>query len=270
MQLHTTTLGETGSRIVFLHGLFGQGRNWHTLGRTLAAGPDGHRVTLVDLPNHGRSPWTDHVDYVEMAEAVAGLLDADDPVTLVGHSMGGKVAMLTALLHPQLVARLVVADMSPVDYPVEEDETTGGVLRYARILRDVDLASFGSRAEVEAALLPQVPNDTIRAFLMQNLHRVDPADGGGWRWAANVDVLARDGAALASWPAKALAEAQPYAGPVLWIAGGESSYVRPEFDEAMHRWFPQARKVTMKGVGHWVHSEKPELFLQILQAFLAR
>ncbi|MFT4264376.1 MAG: alpha/beta fold hydrolase [Nocardioides sp.] len=266
--LHTTTLGDGGQAgpVVFLHGLFGQGRNWHTLGKRLAA--EGHPVTLVDLPNHGRSPWTEHVDYVEMADAVAETLGAGRPVTLVGHSMGGKVAMVLALRHPRLVARLVVADMSPVDYPVEEDETTGGVLRYARILRDVPLDALGSRAEVEDALRPEVPDDTVRAFLLQNLHRTDAAGGTGFRWAANVRVLAAEGAALASWPADRLAGLPAYEGPVLWIAGGRSSYVRAEYDEAMRRWFPHVRKVTMKDTGHWVHSERPAVFAEILERFL--
>lgn len=259
--LHTLSLGESGTRVVFLHGLFGQGRNWHTLGRALAVR---HRVTLVDLPNHGRSDWVDHVDHLEMAGAVATLLDAGDPVTLVGHSMGGKVAMLLALRRPDLVARLVVADMAPVAYPGEDDATTGGVLSYARILRDLDLADAPRREDIERRLEPQVPNPTIRSFLMQNLRRAD----AGWSWAANVDVLARDGSALAGWPAGLLAGTPPYDGPVLWIAGERSSYVLPEYDEAMHRWFPRYRKVTMKGVGHWVHSERPDVFLQILQAFL--
>jgi esterase len=261
MLLHTTALGDTGSRVVFLHGLFGQGRNWHTLGKALS---ERHRVTLVDLPNHGRSPWTEHLDYAEMADTVAELLDPNDPVTLVGHSMGGKVAMMLALRHPALVARLVVADMSPVRYSAEDDATTGGVLSYAAILRDLDLSAASRREEVDALLRPQVPHPTVRAFLLQNLRHRD----AGWSWAANVDLLAGEGAVLADWPDDELAGASPYDGPVLWIAGGASSYVLPEYDEAMRRWFPRYRKVTMKGVGHWVHSERPELFRQILEQFL--
>src|SRR4051812_42469869 len=115
--LHTTTYGESGSPIVFCHGLFGQGRNWTAIAKALAAD---HRVVLVDLPHHGRSPWPDRFDYVEVAGEVADLLrdrfGDDDPETLVGHSMGGKVAMVTALQAPELVRRLCVVDIAPVDY----------------------------------------------------------------------------------------------------------------------------------------------------------
>src|SRR3954465_3014319 len=99
------TVGEAGPRVVFVHGLFGQGRNWTTIAKGLA---DGHRVTLLDLPNHGHSPWADRVDYLDMVEPVAAeLASYGEPVTLVGHSMGGKVAMQVALRHPELVRALV-------------------------------------------------------------------------------------------------------------------------------------------------------------------
>ena len=111
--LHTTALGDRGSRVVFAHGLFGQGRNWTQIGKALA---DEHRVLLLDLPHHGRSPWEDDFDYVRIADQVSQLLDPDDPVALVGHSLGGKVAMVLALRHPELVERLCVVDVSPVAY----------------------------------------------------------------------------------------------------------------------------------------------------------
>src|SRR3954452_24836455 len=127
VRLAARTLGTSGPRVVFVHGLFGQGRNWTTIARKLAE--DGHRVTLLDLPNHGHSPWTDRVDYADMAEFVAAeiaLLGA--PVTLVGHSMGGKVAMHLALRWPELLRGLVVVDIAPTDYP----ETGGGGPRTRR------------------------------------------------------------------------------------------------------------------------------------------
>src|SRR4051794_40995810 len=107
--LHTTTIGDHGSPIVFCHGLFGQGKNWTQVAKAFASD---HRAVLVDLPHHGRSPWHEHFDFVDIADQVAGLLAEDDPVTLVGHSLGGKVAMILALRHPALVARLCVVDVS--------------------------------------------------------------------------------------------------------------------------------------------------------------
>src|SRR3954465_9543651 len=117
VRLAARTLGTSGPRVVFVHGLFGQGRNWTTIAKKLAE--DGHRVTLVDLPNHGHSPWTDRVDYLDMVELLATELEQlGEPVTLVGHSMGGKVAMQLALRRPELLRALVVVDIAPVEYPV--------------------------------------------------------------------------------------------------------------------------------------------------------
>ncbi len=255
--LHTLQLGDSGSRVVFLHGLFGQGRNWMTIAKGLA---DKHRITLVDLPNHGRSPWTASVDYLAMAESVAELLRPDDPVKLVGHSMGGKTAMVLALRHPQLVERLVVADISPVSSPAS-DEFAG----YIHAMRALDFATLHRREDADAALTAAVPNPTVRAFLLQNLHR----EGDGWRWQINLDVLERGLTSAGSWPAKALEDCPPYIKPVLWLAGANSEYVLPEYAEAMREYFPRYRKVVIKDAGHWLHSEQPEVFLQVLKTFFA-
>ncbi|TQJ49945.1 alpha/beta fold hydrolase [Phycicoccus sp. SLBN-51] len=258
MSLHTTDLGDRGSRVVFCHGLFGQGKNWTQVGKQLATD---HRVTLVDMPHHGRSSWPEEFDYVDVADRVAQLLDADDPVTLVGHSMGGKAAMVLALRHPELVARLCVVDMSPVDYGGH----AGEFRRYIDAMQGMDLDAITTRAEADAALVDAVPNNTVRSFLLQNLRR----DGDGWRWQANLEVLGRDLAELGGWPEDDLAGTSPYEGPVLWVAGETSPYVSDEFAPAMERYFPRVRRVTVKGAGHWVHSEQPEIFLEVLRRFVA-
>jgi esterase len=254
--LHTLELGESGSRVVFLHGLFGQGRNWNTLGKQLA---DKHRVTLVDLPHHGRSPQPDVFDYLDVTAAVAELLSAEDPAAVVGHSMGGKVAMLLAITRPELVSRLVVADMSPVAY-----ERVGGFRTYVEAMQGLDLSRITRREEADAGMQEAVPDPTIRGFLLQNLRR----EGDGWRWAMNLPVLGRDLDRLGDWPTEDLKAYEPYDGPVLWVAGELSSYVTDEYAPAMKEWFPRYRKVTIKGAGHWVHSEKPETFLAALRQFL--
>lgn len=257
MSLHTKDLGEHGSRVVFCHGLFGQGRNWTQIGKQLAGE---HRVTLVDMPHHGRSSWPEEFDYVDVADRVAQLLDADDPVTLVGHSMGGKAAMALALRHPHLVARLCVVDVSPVDYGGRAGEFRG----YIDAMQRMDLAAVTTRAEADAALADAVPNATVRSFLLQNLRR----DGDGWRWQANLDVLGRDLPVLGGWPAEQLASTPPYEGPVLWVAGETSAYVTDDYADAMQGYFPRVRRVTIKGAGHWVHSEQPETFLEVLRRFV--
>lgn len=257
--LHTTTYGSSGSRVVFLHGLFGQGRNWTTIAKAIA---DRHRVTLVDLPNHGRSEWTPRVDYVEMADAVAALIDPADPVDLVGHSMGGKTAMMLALRRPELVARLLVADIAPVAYT-----TASEFAGYVAALQGLDLAALHERGDADRILSGAVPSETVRSFLLQNLRRETRPDGSsGWRWQPNLDVIGRGLSTLSGWPEDAVRA--PYEGPALWVAGERSDYIRPEYGEAMSRLFPHVRKVVIKGAGHWVHSEQPEIFLGILRRFL--
>lgn len=248
--LHTTRLGEQGSPVLFCHGLFGQGRNWMQIGKALA---DRHRVTLVDMPNHGRSPWTERVDYAEMADAVAATID--EPAALVGHSMGGKAAMLAALRHPERVERLCVVDVSPVSYR-SSDEFRG----FMDAMLGMDLAAIASRPDADAALAPAVPDPGIRAFLLQNLQR----DGDGWRWLPNLEVLRRDLDALRGFPETDAV----YEGPVLWIAGADSGYVRDEFRDEMEARFPRVRRVTVKGAGHWVHSEQPAVVTGLLERFL--
>lgn len=248
--LHTTRLGEHGSPVVFCHGLFGQGKNWTQIAKALA---DRHRVTLVDMPNHGRSAWTERLDYVDMADAVAGLLD--EPTAIVGHSMGGKAAMLAALRHPERVERLCVVDVAPVAYE-RSDEFRG----FIDAMLGMDLDAIDARADADAALAPAVPDPGVRAFLLQNLRR----EGGGWRWLPNLEVLRRDLAELRGWPGSDAV----YEGPVLWIAGADSDYVRDEHREAMEARFPRVRRVTVKGAGHWVHSSQPEVVTALLDRFL--
>jgi pimeloyl-ACP methyl ester carboxylesterase len=254
--LHTTTYGESGSPVVFCHGLFGQGRNWTQIAKTLA---DRHRVLLVDLPHHGRSSWSDSFDYLDVADQVAGLLSADDPVALVGHSLGGKVAMLVALRHPEVVERLCVVDVSPVTY-YHHDEFR----QYIDGMQGLDLASLDRRGDADVALADAVPNPTVRSFLLQNLRH----SAGEWSWQVNLDVIERDLADIGGWPGDRLTGLAPYGGPVLWIAGEKSHYVTDEYAGEMDRWFPRNRRVTVKGAGHWVHSEQPEVFTEVLRRFV--
>ena len=258
--LHTTTYGEAGPRIAFCHGLFGQGKNWTTIGKALAA--EGYRVTLVDLPNHGRSPWTDEFSYVGMAETVVASLRGIDPGpwTLVGHSMGGKTVMLAALRHPDFVARLVVVDMSPVDY-----EGLTSFTGYLAGMTSLPVERITTRAQADAHLRDAVPDPAIRAFLLQNLRHEDD----GFRWQVNLDLLARSLPDLGGWPADAVV-GRTYDGPTLWIAGAESAYVTTEYDAAMRALFPRTHLVTIKRAGHWVHSQQPEVFTGALLRFLAQ
>jgi pimeloyl-ACP methyl ester carboxylesterase len=269
--LATRTLGEAGPRVVFVHGLFGQGKNWTTIGKGLS---DAHRVTLVDLPNHGHSPWTDRVDYLDMVELLATELEQlGEQVTLVGHSMGGKVAMQVALRRPELLRALVVVDIAPAEYPIsggrtdDPDEEASPFAAYIQAMQRLDLDALTTRGEADEALRDAVPSRMVRSFLLQSLVREGLGADGGWRWRLNLDLLARDLGELRGFP-----EPPPGAsfdGPVLWIAGANSTYVLPEDRPHMDALFPATRLVRIKDAGHWVHSEQPEIFLETLKRFLA-
>ena len=270
--LASRTLGEAGPRVVFVHGLFGQGKNWTTIGKGLA---DGHRVTLVDLPNHGHSPWTDRVDYLDMVELLATELEQlGEPVTLVGHSMGGKVAMQLALRRPELLRALVVVDIAPVEYPVsggrtdDPDEEASPFAAYIETMQRLDLDALTTRGEADEALKEAVPSRMVRSFLLQSLVREGLGADGGWRWRLNLDLLARDLGELRGFPDPP--PGASFDGPVLWIAGANSTYVLPEDRPHMDALFPATRLVRIKDAGHWVHSEQPEIFLETLRRFLAR
>ena len=257
--LFSTQLGDTGPRVAFLHGLFGQGKNWTTVAKALS---DAARVTLVDLPNHGRSPWTDHFSYPEMADQVAGLLETQgngEPYVVVGHSMGGKIAMVLALRHPAVVERLCVVDVAPVaTAQVSNFET------FVRGLRAIDLANLADRESASAQLEPYVPEPGVRSFLLQNLRR-DGAGRPGWRWQMNLELLGDHLQEMGSWTEL---DEPPYTGPVLWLAGADSRYIQPAYTAAMRALFPRAQLVRIKGAGHWVHSDQPEVFVATIRRFL--
>jgi pimeloyl-ACP methyl ester carboxylesterase len=271
-RLAVRTVGDAGPWVVFVHGLFGQGKNWTTIAKGLT---DLHRVALVDLPNHGHSPWTDRVDYVDMAALLAAELEQlGEAVTLVGHSMGGKVAMQLALRRPELLRALVVVDVSPTVYPVrggrtdDPDEEASPFAAYIDAMRTLDLDALQSRGEADEALRAAVPSTMVRSFLLQSLVREGLGRDGGWRWRLNLAALDRDLGELRGFP-----EPPPGAtfdGPVLWIAGANSTYVLPEDRPRMDALFPGTRLVTIKNAGHWVHSEQPEIFLETLRRFLDR
>jgi pimeloyl-ACP methyl ester carboxylesterase len=270
-RLAARTVGGAGPHVVFVHGLFGQGRNWTTIAKGLT---ENHRVTLVDLPNHGHSPWTDRVDYGDMARLLAAELELlGGPVTLVGHSMGGKVAMTLALRRPDLLRALVVVDIAPSVYPLsggrtdDPDEEASPFAAYIAAMRALDLDALEKRQDADDALRSAVPSRMVRGFLLQSLVRDGTGTDGGWRWRLNLELLERDLGELRGFP-QPEAGAQ-FDGPVLWIAGANSTYVLPEDRARMEQLFPSTRLVRVKNAGHWVHSEQPEVFLETLRRFLA-
>jgi len=263
--LNTLSVGTAGPRVAFLHGLFGQGRNWTQIAKAVS-GPDGSdaQCLLVDMPDHGRSPWSREFSLDAYADAVAATLRATAPGEswmVVGHSLGGKVSMVLALRHPELVGRLVVVDIAPKGYgSLERFEG------YIREMQDLPLAELASRGDAEARF--DEPDPGVKAFLLQNLRR----EGQSWRWQVNLDLIAADAALgvdsrIADWPRDV--DALPaYEGPVLWVAGGDSRYIKREDGDRMRRHFPRTRLFTIKGAGHWVHTDAPEIIVTALRRFL--
>ncbi|MGL4744632.1 MAG: alpha/beta fold hydrolase [Dermatophilaceae bacterium] len=258
--LHTTPLGTSGPRVAFLHGLFGQGRNWTQVAKAVV-GPEGTRACclLVDLPDHGRSPWTEEFSYEGYADAVAATLEAvapGEPWVVVGHSLGGKVAMVLALRHPHLVRSLVVVDIAPKGY--------GGLDRFRGYIDEMQalpLAELTARTDAEARFAE--PDPGVKAFLLQNLRR----HGRTWSWQVNLDLVARDAARgrtsrIADFPAL---QSDPWHGPVVWLVGSESGYVLTEDVGMMRRLFPRTRLVTVNGAGHWVHTDAPAVVAETLR-----
>lgn len=258
--IHTTVVGDDGARVVFLHGLFGQGRNFTQIAKALA--PE-FRSLLVDLPNHGRSAWTEEFSYLDTAERVANELAdtfaAAGPVHLVGHSMGGKVAMVLALTRPELIRRLVVVDIAP-----GPSDGAGEFEHLLGSLAAVELDGLERRGDADEALQAPIPDERVRGFLLQNLRSRSAADGGGFAWQANLGLLRRELPAIGAWPDLDLT----FDHPVLWMAGERSSYVTEAAVPTMRRLFPRTTQVTIKGAGHWVHSERPEAFVSALRTFL--
>jgi esterase len=245
----------SGPPVAILHGLFGSGRNWRSVAQHLAAR---HRVLTFDLRNHGASPWAEGMSYREMVEDLRASLAGRgvEHAALLGHSMGGKFAMVMALLHPGEVDRLVIVDIAPVANPPN-------LLPYVRAMRAVDLRGVKRRAEVDVALAGAVADPAERAFLLQNL----VIDENGARWRLNLESIERDFSEILGFPD--LPAGTAYRGPALFIAGARSHYIQPDDEPEIRRLFPEARIMPIEGAGHWVHAEQPQAFLQTVGPFLS-
>jgi pimeloyl-ACP methyl ester carboxylesterase len=248
--LRTISEGEETAHppILIAHGLFGSARNWGVIAKRLS---EGRRVLCVDMRNHGDSPWTDSHTYPELAQDLAEVIAAHGgQADVLGHSMGGKAAMALALLHPAAVRHLIVADIAPVAYGHTQQHLIDA-------MRALDLSTGNTRRDADAQLVTHVPEDGVRAFLLQSL------DVKGRRWRLNLDTLERCMPQILGWPDLP----GVFDGPALFLSGALSDYVKPEHRPAIKSLFPNAKFAKVPGAGHWLHAERPRAFEAAVSAF---
>lgn len=252
VQLHYRQYG-TGHPLIILHGLLGSSGNWHTLSSKVFG--ERFSVYAVDQRNHGRSPHSDTFDYPTMAGDLRGFMEQQGLASahLLGHSMGGMTAMFFALEHPEMVDRLVVADMAPKAYP----PTHTGILD---AISGLNLATYNSRRQIDDALSQRIKSPGVRQFLLKNLAYED----GRYSWQINVDGIVRNYDNLSVAPP----EGRTFDRPALFIRGTESDYISEDDRERIVQYFPQARLVAIEA-GHWIHADAPDAFARVVMDFLA-
>ena len=237
--------------LLIAHGLFGSGRNWGVIARRLA---DTRQVISVDMRNHGDSPHFSSQSYPEMAADLAEVIMAHGGVAdVLGHSMGGKTAMVLALTQGALVRRLVVADIAPVAYRHDQSQNVAA-------MQGLDLTGLTTRADADQRLSKTISDPTLRAFFLQSLDlRATPP-----AWRLNLSVLADEMPKIVGWPDT---EGR-FDHPALFLSGEDSSYVGAEHRPRIQALFPKARFARIAGAGHWLHAEKPREFEETVRDFL--
>jgi esterase len=253
MKLFFRELGH-GQPIIILHGIFGSSDNWLTQAKILSSK---YRVLSLDLRNHGQSPHVDEFDYPSMVADLDEFIaqqNIQDPI-IIGHSMGGKVAMNFALAHPEKLQRLIVVDIAPKAYDLGHYVIMDG-------LKAVPIDRLTTRNEADQALAAYVDEPDVRQFLLKNLQRQPQ---GGFKWKLNLPVVDRNLPKIGydlQYPGKVEK-------PVLFIRGGRSKYILDEDLPRIKEIFPSAELVTLD-TGHWVQAEKPQEFVDVVQGWLAR
>lgn len=232
--------------LLIAHGLFGSARNWGVVAKRMSTD---RQVTAVDMRNHGDSDWHQAHRYPEMADDLAEVAEVQSDV--IGHSMGGKAAMLLALRHPEKVRKLVVADIAPVTYSHTQ-------MPMIDAMRAIDLSQIASRGDADRQMQSTVEDPGVRAFLLQSL------DVRERRWRLNLDVLAAEMDHIIGFPEVA----GTFEGPSLFLSGANSDYVLREHRDGIKQLFPNAFFAKIPDAGHWLHAEKPREFEAAVEAFL--
>jgi len=236
--------------LLIAHGLFGSARNWNVIAKRLS---DRGQVISVDMRNHGRSPRSPSQGYADMAADLAEVIAAHGGrADILGHSMGGKAAMVLALGHPGLLRRLIVADIAPVAYGHSQSHLI-------EAMRSVDLSRITTRRDADTQLAGTIAETGVRAFLLQSL------DVKEKRWRLNLDVLEADMDQITGWPEGISGR---FAGPTLMLSGAVSDYVLPAHRAIIRSHFPAALFAKIPGAGHWLHADRPRAFEAAVRVFL--
>lgn len=256
MKLFSRVIGE-GPDVIIMHGLFGMNDNWNTLGKRWAEDCR-MRMHMLDLRNHGQSPHSSEHSYREMAEDVVEYMDDNnlESAIVMGHSMGGKVAMRMAVDHPERVSKLVVIDIAPKGYPVHHQEIIDA-------LRTLDFDELKSRREADEKLEESMPNLMMRQFLLKSLHR---NENKRLEWRFNLDAIENN----IEMVGEAMEDGATYSDTTLFIRGEKSGYIKDGDLDLIREHFPQATLHTVDGAGHWVHAEKPEEMYRVICEFLTQ
>ena len=243
-----------GDPLLILHGLFGSRRNWLTLARRLAADA---RVIAVDLRNHGDSPHADNMDYPHMAADIHRLLDrlGIDQAAVVGHSMGGKVAMVFALLYPQRTSHLMAIDIAPTRYHSEFDGLIAAMLA-------LPVQQLRSRQHADELLAASVSETGLRQFLLHNLVRADK----GFRWRVNLAAIRNAMEDICGFPD--CVTTSQYRGRTRFVAGERSDYLQARHEETVRALFPGAELHVVPDSGHWVHADQPQAVIDLIQGLM--
>ena len=253
MLLHSRIEGE-GKPLLIIHGFLGMSDNWKSFGALYAS--EGFQVHMVDLRNHGKSFQSDAFNYTVMANDVLEYCQHYNlsNVSIIGHSMGGKVAMLFATTYPEMVEKLIVADIGPKYYAPHHQDILAG-------LNAVDFTTKPDRSQVEETLYPFIPDFGTRQFLMKNLYWVTP---GQLAFRFNLPVFN----AKIETIGEALPEDNHFDKPTLFIRGGNSRYILDTDLPEIKKHFPNFELATIPNVGHWLHAENPKSFFEETARFL--
>ena len=240
----------TATPLLIVHGLYGSARNWGVIAKRVSAERE---VIAVDQRNHGDSPWFETHTYIDMAHDLAQVIEAhDQPMDVLGHSMGGKAAMVLALTRPELINRLIIADIAPVAYGHDQSQ-------YVEAMQSVDLSVIEKRSQANDALAKFIDDPALCSFFTQSL------DIKSRRWKLNLDVLAKDMDHVLGFPQVEGA----FHGNTLFLSGSESNYVKSEHRSVIKTQFPNAKFAKIPGAGHWLHAEKPREFEATVRAYLS-